>query len=187
MQGIMAVFAGIGLSATCGFRVFIPLLGISIAHHTGHLALSPGFEWIGSWPATIAFAAAMIIEIGGYYIPWVDNLLDTVATPAAIVAGTIVTASMVGDLSPFLRWSLAVIAGGGVAGVVQSSSVLARSISTTTTGGTGNPVVSTVELLAAIFGTIVSMVLPFIAIALVALIMFFILRRIFRRRAKAAS
>ena len=186
MQGIMAVFAGIGLSATCGFRIFVPLLGISIAHHTGHLALAPGFEWIGSWPATVAFAAAMIIEIGGYYIPWVDNLLDTIATPAAIVAGTIVTASMVSELSPFLRWSLAIIAGGGVAGVIQGSSVLARGISTTTTGGTGNPVVSTGELLASIFGTIVSLALPIIAIVLVALVIFFILRRIFRRRAKAS-
>jgi uncharacterized protein DUF4126 len=187
MQAMMAIFTGIGLSATCGLRIFVPLLGISIAHHTGYLALSPGFEWIGSWPATVAFAAAMIFEIGGYYIPWVDNLLDSIATPAAIVAGTIVTASMVGDISPFLRWSLAIIAGGGVAGVIQGSSVLTRGISSTTTGGIGNPVVSTVELLASIFGTIISIALPFVAIVLVVLIIFLILWRIFRGRAKSPS
>jgi hypothetical protein len=110
MQGVMAFFVGIGLSATCGFRIFVPLLGLSIAHHAGYITLSHGFEWIGSWPATIAFAVAMIIEVIAYYIPWVDNLLDTIATPAAVVAGAITTASVVGDVSPLLRWPLELLA-----------------------------------------------------------------------------
>ena len=187
MQGVMAVFVGIGLSATCGFRIFIPFLGMSIAHHAGHITLSHGFEWIGSWSATIAFAVAMIVEVIAYYIPWVDNLLDTIATPAAVVAGIITTASVVGDVSPLLRWPLAIIAGGGVAGLIQGSSVLVRGTSSATTAGAGNPVVSTGELLAAIVGTVVSIVLPIVAIVLVALIMFFVLRRILQRRARPAS
>jgi hypothetical protein len=187
MQGLMAVFVGIGLSATCGFRIFVPLLGMSIAHHAGHITLSHGFEWIGSWPATIAFAVAMIIEVIAYYIPWVDNLLDTIATPAAVVAGTIITASMVVDVAPLLRWPLAVIAGGGIAGLIQGSSVLVRGTSSATTAGAGNPVVSTGELLASIVGTIVSIVLPVVAIVLVALIMFLIFRRILRRGTQPAS
>ncbi len=186
MQGVLAFFVGIGLSATCGFRIFVPLLGMSIAHHAGHITLSHGFEWIGSWPATIAFAIATIVEVLAYYIPWVDNLLDTIATPAAVIAGTIVTASVVGDLSPFLRWPLAIIAGGGVAGLIQGSSVVTRGTSSTTTAGAGNPVVSTGELLASIAGTIISLLLPVLAIILVAIIIFFIFRRIQRRRARAA-
>jgi hypothetical protein len=184
MQGVMAFFVGVGLSATCGFRIFVPLLGMSIAHHAGAITLSHGFEWIGSWPATIAFAVAMIVEVIAYYIPWVDNLLDTIATPAAVVAGTITTASMVGDMAPLLRWPLAVIAGGGVAGLIQGTSVLVRGASSATTAGLGNPVVSTGELLASIVGTIVSIVLPIAAIILVALIVFFALKRILRRRAQ---
>ncbi len=186
MQGILAFFVGIGLSATCGFRVFVPLLGLNVAHHLGHLPLSHGFEWLGSWPATIAFGVATIVEVGAYYIPWVDHLLDTIATPAAVVAGTIITASMAGDLSPLLRWPLGVIAGGGVAGVVQGASVFARGASTATTGGFGNPLVSTGELVASIVGTIVSIVLPILAIVLVGLILFLIFRRMFRRRTQSA-
>ncbi len=186
MQGILAFFVGVGLAATCGFRVFVPLLGLSIAHHLGHVPLSHGFEWIGSWPAMIAFGAATIFEVGAYYIPWLDHLLDVIATPAAVVAGTIVTASMLGEMSPFLRWPLGIIAGGGVAGVVQGSSILVRGASTATTGGIGNPLVSTGELAASVVGTIVSIVLPIVAIVLVGLILFFIFRRIFRRRAHAA-
>jgi hypothetical protein len=187
MQGVIAFFIGIGLSATCGFRIFVPLLGLSIAHHAGHITLSHGFEWIGSWPATIAFAVATIVEVIAYYIPWVDNLLDTIATPAAVAAGTITTASVVGDISPLLRWPLAIIAGGGVAGLIQGSSVLVRGTSSGATGGAGNPVVSTGELLASIVGTIVSIVLPVIAIILVALIVFLIFRRILRRRPQPVS
>ncbi len=180
MEELLGLFIGIGLSATCGFRIFVPLLGMSIAHHAGALSFSSGFDWIGSWPATITFGVAMVIEIAGYYIPWVDNLLDTIATPAAIVAGTIVTASMVGDVSPFLRWSLAIIAGGGIAGIIQGSSVLVRGASAVSTAGLANPVVSTGELAASILGTLISIILPTVAVILVVLLLTFLLRRFMR-------
>ena len=180
MEELLGLFIGIGLSATCGFRIFVPLLGMSIAHHAGALSFSSGFDWIGSWPATITFGIAMVIEIAGYYIPWVDNLLDTIATPAAIVAGTIVTASMVGDVSPFLRWSLAIIAGGGIAGIIQGSSVLVRGASTVSTAGLANPLVSTGELAASILGTLISLILPTVAVILVVLLLTYLLRRFMR-------
>jgi hypothetical protein len=180
MEFVMALFIGIGLSATCGFRVFVPLLGLSIAAHVGQMELAHGFGWIGTWPATIAFAIATVIEIGAYFIPWVDNLLDTIATPAAVIAGTMVTASVIGDVSPLLRWTLAVVAGGGIAGIIQSSTVLVRGTSTATTGGAANPAVSASELGASIVGTVISIVVPVVAVILVALILFFIMRKIRR-------
>ena len=182
MEELLGVFIGIGLSATCGFRIFVPLLGMSIAHHAGSLSFANGFDWIGSWPATIAFGIAMIIEIAAYYIPWLDNLLDTIATPAAIVAGTIATASMIGDVEPFLRWSLAIIAGGGVAGLIQGSSVVVRGASTASTAGLANPAVSTTELIAAIMGTVISIALPLIAMILVVFLLTWIVRRMSRKK-----
>src|SRR6266446_2543792 len=104
METLLSIFVGIGLSAACGFRVFVPLLVMSIAAASGHLTLAQGFQWIGSYPALVAFSVATLLEIAGYYIPWVDHFLDAVATPAAIIAGTIVTASMVSGMSPFLKW-----------------------------------------------------------------------------------
>jgi len=181
MEQLLGIFIGIGLSATCGFRIFVPLLGMSLAHHAGALSFANGFDWIGSWPATIAFGIAMIIEIAAYYIPWLDNMLDTIATPAAIVAGTIATASMVGNVEPFLRWSLAIIAGGGVAGLIQGSSVLVRGASTVTTGGLANPVVSTSELAASITGTLISIVIPTIAFLIVVVLIAWLLPRFIRR------
>ncbi len=182
MHEFFGIFIGIGLSATCGFRIFVPLLGMSIAHQAGALSFSQGFDWIGSWQATIAFGFAMIIEIAAYYIPWLDNLLDTIATPAAIVAGTIATASMVGDVSPFLRWSLAIIAGGGIAGLIQGSSVMIRGVSTASTAGLANPAVSTGELIASILGTIISIILPTLAVIIVVVLLGLIMRRLSIRR-----
>ena len=167
MQITMGLIIGVGLAAACGFRVFVPLLGMSIASLAGHLTLAPGFEWIGTWPALVALATATVLEIAAYYLPWLDNLLDTVATPAAIVAGTIVTASQLGDLSPLLKWSLAIIAGGGVCGVIQTGTVVVRAASTGTTGGLGNVAVSSFELFASLLMTMLAIVLPIFGIVVV--------------------
>ena len=166
METLLSILVGVGLSAACGFRVFIPPLVISIAAQAGHLTLSPGFAWMGTQPALIAFAVATVLEVAAYYVPWLDNLLDTISTPAAIVAGTVVTAAMVTGMSPFLKWTLAVIAGGGAAGLVQGSTVFARGLSTAATGGLANPIVATVELGGSILTSILSIVVPVLALLL---------------------
>jgi hypothetical protein len=180
METFLSICVGIGLSAACGFRVFVPMLVMSIASLSGHLTLAHGFEWIGTYPALIAFSVATCLEIGGYYIPWVDHMLDTIATPAAIVAGTVVTASAVGDMSPFLRWTLAVIAGGSAAGLVQGATVVTRGASTLSTGGLGNPLVATLELAGAVVTSVLAIVMPFLAVALVLVLVFVVCRKLLR-------
>ena len=168
MDNVLAILVGLGLSAACGFRVFIPLLVMSIAAHSGHLSLTPGFAWIGSNTALITFAVAAVLEISGYYVPWVDHLLDTLATPAAVVAGTVVMASCISDMSPFLRWTLAAVAGGGTAGLVQGATVLGRGASSGLTGGLGNPLFATAELGGSVFTSILALVVPLATILLLA-------------------
>lgn len=167
METLLSICAGLGLAAACGFRVFVPLLVTSIAAHAGHLDLSPSFEWIGSTPALATFSLATVLEVGAYYIPWLDNFLDTLATPAAVVAGSIVTASMATDMSPFLKWTLAVVAGGGIAGAVQATTVLARGFSLAGTGGLANPLVATAELGGSLVTAGAAVMAPLLAIALV--------------------
>lgn len=188
MDIILGLVIGVCLSAACGFRVFVPLLIMSIANMSGHLELAPNFAWLGSWPALIALSAATIIEIAAYYVPWVDELLDTIATPAAIVAGTIVTASQLGALPPVLQWSIAAITGGGVSTVVQAGSVAARATSTITTGGFGNFIVSTIEDIGAFLVAIFAIVMPILCTIAVALICYKILKiTIFRKPQPQAS
>lgn len=166
MEALLSICVGLGLAAACGFRVFVPLLVTSIAAHSGHLQLASSFEWVGSTPALVTFSLATALEVGAYYVPWLDNFLDTLATPAAVVAGTVVTASMVTDVSPFLKWSLAVIAGGGIAGAVQATTVLARGLSLTSTGGLANPLVATAELGGSVLTAAAAVLAPIMALAL---------------------
>ncbi len=161
----LSIAVGLGLSAACGFRVFVPMLVIAVASRAGHLELSHGFAWITTTPAIIAFGVATLIEIAGYYVPWLDHILDVAATPAAIVAGTIAMGSVVHDVTPFLQWTLAIVAGGGIAGAVQATTVLARATSTATTGGLANPLVSTIEAATAIASAVLAVVFPFLVIA----------------------
>ena len=178
---LLSILVGVGLSAACGFRVFVPLLVMNLAALSGHLQLAPGFQWLASYPATIAFSVATCLEIAGYYIPWVDHLLDTMATPAAVVAGTIVTASMVTDMSPFLKWTLAVIAGGGAAGLVQGTTVVTRGASTAATGGLGNPVVATLELGGAVVTSLMAILAPVAVVGLLIVVLAILARALVRR------
>lgn len=181
METLLSICVGIGLSAACGFRVFVPLLTMNLSALSGHLALAHGFEWIGSYPALIAFSVATCLEIGGYYIPWLDHLLDTLATPAAIIAGTMITASVVADMSPFLKWTLAVIAGGGAAGLVQGTTVMARGASAITTAGLANPLVATMELGGATLTSLLAIVAPVVAVVLIAGFVFVSGRKVVRK------
>lgn len=187
MDWVLSVCLGIGLSAACGFRIFVPMLGLSIAAMAGDLKLADGFEWIGSVPALVCFSVATVLEIGAFYIPWLDNLLDSLATPAAVVAGTILTASVVTEMSPLMQWSVALIAGGGAAGVVQTGTVLARGASLATTGGGGNFVVSTGEWIGALATTILAIVLPVVAAVCVVGLIGYIAYRLFVRRTPSVA
>ena len=176
------MIVGIGLAASCGFRVFAPLLVVSAATRAGYLEVAEGFEWLGAWPATIAFAVAAVVEIAAFYIPWLDNLLDTLASPAAVIAGAVLFAAVAVDLDPFLQWTLAIIAGGGSAAIVQGGTVLTRAASTGTTGGLANFVLSTFETAAAFLFSVISIVVPILAVLiLVALVagMYYAGRRVF--------
>jgi hypothetical protein len=186
MELAISICLGLGLAAACGFRVFVPLLGISLAALSGHLSLADGFDWLGTWPALACFLTATMLEIGAYYIPWLDNALDSIATPAAVVAGTIATASVVGDMSPLLKWTLALIAGGGTAGVIQAATVLVRGGSTASTGGVANWLVATGEWIASVCATALSILMPLLAVLLAAIAALVALRILILRRPTAA-
>lgn len=167
METILGLCIGVGLSAACGFRVFVPLLVMSIATMMGWFEPSKGFEWLAMPSVCLALAVATVCEVAAYYIPWVDNALDTVATPAAMIAGTLTTMAVSsGEMSQFAGWAAAIIVGGGTAGVVQMSTVAARGVSTATTGGLGNFVVATGEWIGAILLSVSAMLVP----ALVAIV-----------------
>ena len=184
---LLSVCLGLGLAAACGFRVFVPFLIVNLASRAGWVELGSGFDWLGSTPALVAFGVATLLEVGAYYVPWLDNLLDSAAGPIAVVAGVLVSASVFTGIDPFLKWSLAIIAGGSLAASAQGLTTLARGVSTLATGGLANPLVATVEAGFSLFLAVLSIVVPVLALLVVLLAIAITVRTVRRRRAALAS
>jgi len=163
----LSVCLGIGLASACGFRVFVPPFIVSVAQALGLLPDGLAPEWMASEAAVIGFGVVSVVEIGAYYIPWVDNALDVIATPTAVIAGMLVSGAMMDELDPAVRWSLSIVAGGGAAAMTQTATVLARGASTAGTGGLANFVVASTELLGSIVVTAVTLVFAPLALLLV--------------------
>jgi hypothetical protein len=174
----VSIALGVGLAAATGFRIFLPMLIVSISAYTGHLALDEGFAWLATPSALTALSVATLLEVLAYYIPAVDNLLDILTTPAALIAGTVVSAAVMTDLPPMVKWSAAVIAGGGAAGLMQAGTAMLRAKSTILTGGAGNVVISTAELGGSLLVSLLALAAPFAALGVVVLLLWLAIRLI---------
>lgn len=179
---LAAVALGIGLSASVGFRVFIPMLVASVAAHFNIIPLTESFSWLGSWPAMISFGTAAVVEVLAYYIPFVDNLLDTVTTPLAVGAGTLLMTSVLPVDNELMKWIMGFVVGGGAAATMQSGSVLSRLTSSKFTAGSANPVVSTGENVAALGSSLTALFFPVVVAVIFILIAILIFVKLFEWR-----
>ena len=186
---VIALCMGIGLAAASGFRVFLPpfLLSIGVRADTVKVDLTnSSLEYFDSNIAVILLGVATIAELAAYYVPWVDNLLDSIASPAAIIAGAGMTAVVLEGSDPVIQWSLAIIAGGGVTAAVQGATVITRGVSTAITAGVGNPVVATGENIASLILSILAIVLAPLAAVLVVILLAMIVNSMMKK-AKTSS
>ncbi|MEP3836837.1 MAG: DUF4126 domain-containing protein [Algibacter sp.] len=175
-ETLISICLGVGLAASVGFRVFLPLFALSLASYFDVWQLNESWQWIGSTAALVTLGVATLAEVFAYFIPYIDNLLDGIAVPLAALAGTAIMLSTVADLSPAITWALAVIAGGGTAAAVAGTSSTARLASTATTGGIANPLVSTAETGTSVLISVVSIFLPVVGFVLVIILLFVIFR-----------
>jgi hypothetical protein len=172
LETAVGVALGIGLAAATGFRVFLPLLVAALAARYGQLPLNDTFAWLASTPALYTLGSAAVLETLAYYIPGVDHVLDLIAGPAAVVAGIVASASVMTDVPPAIMWPVAIIAGGGIAGLTKGSTAIVRAKSAVLTGGLANPVVATAETVGATGIALLAILVPLICIALVALLLY---------------
>lgn len=175
-ETIFSILLGIGLAASVGFRIFVPLFSLSLAAYVGVIPLNDSWEWVGSSVAIISLGVATVVEILAYFIPFIDNLLDTIAVPLAAVAGTAVMLATMSDVDPAITWALAIIAGGGTAAVIKGSTSTTRLASSATTAGIGNPVIATVETGSAVAMSIAALFFPILAIIFVGFIFWLIFK-----------
>ena len=178
-ETLFSILIGIGLAASVGFRIFVPLFALSLASYTGIIPLNENWEWVGSSTALVILGVATVVEILAYFIPFLDNLLDTVSVPLAAIAGTAVMVATVSDLDPTITWALAIIAGGGTAAAIKGSTSTTRLASTASTAGIANPVISTVETGTSMVMSVFAIFIPILAIICVVII-FWVLYKVFK-------
>lgn len=160
---LISLFVGIGLAAATGFRVFLPIFFLSLGSYLGWIPLDQSYAWIGGLPAVIATGLATIVEILAYYIPFIDNILDSITEPLATIAGSLLFASQFTEVSNWIQWSLAIIAGGGTAATISSVFAGTRAASSGTTAGVANPAISTIETIGSTIMSILAIFLPILA------------------------
>jgi hypothetical protein len=186
---ISAIALGIALSACCGFRIFIPLLAGAIGAYNHWFTLLPEVQWLGSLPAIICFATAALVEVAAYYFPFLDNLLDAIAAPLAIAAGTVIAFAILpgGNSEPLLRWVAALIAGGATAGTIHVGTGLLRLFTTKATLGAGNPLVASSENAVAVTVSVFSFIIPVIIAVILLLVVAWIVYKGIRRVSSGKS
>jgi len=166
---IVAALVGLSLASASGFRVFLPPFILSLAVRTDTLVTyipdlsGTEFAIFDSNAAVLVLGIACLAEFGAYYVPWLDNILDTIATPAAVVSGVGMTSIALVGIDPIIQWSFAIIAGGGSAGVIQVATVAIRGLSSTITLGFGNSFVASGENIASVILTFAALIAPLLA------------------------
>ena len=164
---LVEIALGLGLAAATGFRAFLPLLAAAIAARAHWIPLNEQFLWLAATPVLVTLLTASLLEACAYFIPGVDHLLDLLAGPAAVVAGVVVSASAMAHVPASIMWPVAIIAGGGIAGLTKGSAALARAKIVMATGGLGNPLLSAVETLGATAIAMLAIAAPLLCLVLV--------------------
>jgi len=190
---IMATLMGISLAAASGFRVFLPPFLLSLAARFNVVwfldidLIGTQFEFFTSTLSIVVLGIATVAEFAAFYAPWVDNALDTIATPASIMAGVAMTAIVLEGNDPIIQWAIAIVAGGGVAATIQSATVATRGLSSTFTFGLGNSAVATGENVASVALTLIAILIPFLSALFVLLIVTLLLRMKRKKKEPAAQ
>lgn len=150
------ILLGVVLSATTGFRIFIPFLFLSIASKIGLIHLNEHLSWLGTTPVVVILLFATLFEVVAYFISGLDNVMDSIDTPIAVIAGILIIFSAVPVQNPAIHWVLAIVVGGVISGIIKSIKALIRGALTVFTGGIGNWILALLELLASVFLVIVA-------------------------------
>lgn len=179
---------GIALAATAGLRLFMPFLFIGALARYGLIPAPEMLAWTASDTGILLLLVATLLEVLGDKVPVVDHALDLVATVAKPAAGLILPAAVLHDVSPMGAWVLGIAAGGPLALGVHTTKAGTRALSSATTVGAANPLLSFVEDALAVLILVFMVLAPAIAALLVVLLAAAALRawRVLRRRAGAS-
>jgi hypothetical protein len=183
---LLEIAMGMGLAACAGLRAFLPLFLTGLAGRFGWVPLAGPFQWLSSGPALVILGVAVVTEVLADKVPVLDHFLDLMQTIVRPAAGAVLVAAVLTDLTPMQAGILAILAGGSTAAVVHVTKAKLRLISLATTVGFASPVISVLEDVATLAGTVVAIVVPMLMLLFVAVALIVTILAIRRFRVRAA-
>jgi hypothetical protein len=180
-QAFLGLATAFGLSTSAGLNAYIPLLVVALlARLTPLITLNEPYDALSSWWVIGLLGVLLIVEVLVDKIPAADTVNDVIQTFVRPTAGAILFAASTNTigLNPVLGAMCGVVLAGGVH-VVKAGG---RPVVTATTGGAGNPIVSTLEDILALVTSVLAIVAPYLVAALLLIILAFIVWWYVRRR-----
>ncbi len=178
----------IALAASAGLRAWLPLLLAGALARLGVLDLGSSFQFLASNKALVLFGVATVVELVGDKLPAVDHVLDLIGTPLRPAAGALLAASVLGTVSdPLTALVIGTVVGAPSALVPHAAKAALRSVSTATTGGLANPVLSLIEDVLSVLTFVLAVLVPLVVVALLGLTLYVASRWLRRRRAAASA
>ena len=185
LDDLMWLFAALGLSTTAGLRAYLPLLAIGVSYYIDPnlLPLQSNFQLLHDPLVLGVLLVLTVVEFVLDKVPGIDHLSDIIHTIIRPASGAIIMAGTHNTLSDVSPW-LAAVAGALLALSLHGVKATTRPVVTGTTVGHGNPVVSVIEDVLALGGTVLLLALPLIGFIVVTIVLLLLLRltRPLRRR-----
>ena len=163
---IGSLFAAFGLSGAAGLNPWLPLFTSALLARLDVVELAAPFDTLSSTLGLVLLGALTAADFVGDKIPLVDHVLHLAGTVVAPVSGAILFAGETG-LETDLPTLVAVLLGGATAGSIHAGGGAVRPVSTATTGGIANPLLSLGEDLTSLLLVVAAFVLPLVALLLV--------------------
>jgi hypothetical protein len=182
---LVAIAAGVVLAASAGLRAFLPLFAVGVASRTFGWDVATEMQWLASNTALTCFGIASVLEVAADKIPVVDHALDAVHTIIGPIAGALAGLSVWLHFPPGVATALAIAVGAPIAGGVHVLAASTRLKSSVVSGGTLNPVASTVEDGVTVSAIVIAIVAPVLAVVLT-IILLAVIGRVIARRVRRA-
>lgn len=163
---IGSLLAAFGLSGAAGLNAWLPLFLSAFLARLDVVELAAPFDDLTSTPALALLGALTIADFVGDKIPVVDHLLHLAGAVVAPVSGAMLFTGQTG-LETDLPTLAAIVLGGTTAGTIHAVRAAVRPVSTATTGGLGNPVLSLGEDAGSLLLVVTAFVVPLLALLLV--------------------
>ena len=181
---ISSFLTSLGLGVGAGINAYATLLVFGLLARWQPAMFNDDLaRFFASTPVLCVVGGLYLIEFVADKIPTVDHIWDLLHTVIRPAAGAFVAYAAVSKEIPHGAVILATILAGSAALGAHATKATIRGVSTVTTGGLGNPLLSVIEDVLAFVSAIAAILLPWLVLVVLVVVALFFARVLQRRRA----